>query len=115
MIYGVTLLLQLLPQKVTTIINTWGHPILSLLNVTSLDISAEHCELSALVFDWQETLSDAQGFSHVVKAISDSEKLVIGHNMLLDLMYMISQFLAELPEVRYQCHSNLYMSYPVWP
>ena len=48
----------------------------------------------------QDELNDAVGFSTVAKAISHSNKVVIGHNMLLDLMYIISQFLAELPEVR---------------
>ena len=53
-----------------------------------------------MFYVFQDELNDAVGFSTVAKAISRSKKVVIGHNMLLDLMYIISQFLAELPEVR---------------
>ena len=44
-------------------------------------------------------MSEAVGFSVVVKEISNSGKLIIGHNMLLDIMYITSQFMTELPEV----------------
>lgn len=37
------------------------------------------------------------GFSKVIQVIVDSGKLVIGHNMLLDFLYMIDKFLVPLP------------------
>ena len=43
-------------------------------------------------------LSDAVGFSKVVRKICESKKLVVGHNMLLDLCHMVNQFVAPLPE-----------------
>ena len=43
-------------------------------------------------------LEEALGFSRVVKHISDSKKVVVGHNMLLDLCHIINQFVAPLPE-----------------
>ncbi|KPP65258.1 poly(A)-specific ribonuclease PARN-like, partial [Scleropages formosus] len=46
----------------------------------------------------QEELNDAVGFSRVIHAISQSAKLVIGHNMLLDVMHTIHQFYCPLPE-----------------
>ncbi|XP_040295573.1 poly(A)-specific ribonuclease PARN isoform X1 [Bufo bufo] len=46
----------------------------------------------------QEDLNDAVGFSRVVQAISSSGKLVVGHNMMLDVMHTISQFYCHLPE-----------------
>uniref|UniRef100_A0A3Q0QTX2 Poly(A)-specific ribonuclease PARN n=1 Tax=Amphilophus citrinellus TaxID=61819 RepID=A0A3Q0QTX2_AMPCI len=46
----------------------------------------------------QEELSDAVGFSRVIHAISKSGKLVVGHNMLLDVMHTIHQFYCPLPE-----------------
>uniref|UniRef100_A0A671TSI6 Poly(A)-specific ribonuclease PARN n=1 Tax=Sparus aurata TaxID=8175 RepID=A0A671TSI6_SPAAU len=46
----------------------------------------------------QEELNDAVGFSRVVHAISKSGKLVVGHNMLLDVMHTIHQFYCPLPE-----------------
>ncbi|KAG2455827.1 NAGAB acetylgalactosaminidase, partial [Polypterus senegalus] len=46
----------------------------------------------------QEELNDSVGFSRVVHAISKSGKLVVGHNMLLDVMHTINQFYCPLPE-----------------
>ncbi|KAL1005169.1 hypothetical protein UPYG_G00055470 [Umbra pygmaea] len=46
----------------------------------------------------QEELNDAVGFSRVIHAISKSGKLVVGHNMLLDVMHTIHQFYCALPE-----------------
>ncbi|KAG7262927.1 hypothetical protein CRUP_018930 [Coryphaenoides rupestris] len=46
----------------------------------------------------QEELNDAVGFSRVVNAISKSGKLVVGHNMLLDVMHTIHQFYCPLPQ-----------------
>ncbi|XP_029545821.1 poly(A)-specific ribonuclease PARN-like [Salmo trutta] len=46
----------------------------------------------------QGELNDAVGFSRVIHAISKSGKLVVGHNMLLDVMHTIHQFYCVLPE-----------------
>lgn len=46
----------------------------------------------------QELIENAVGFSQVVKMISQSGKLVVGHNMFLDLIHIIDQFLCPLPE-----------------
>ncbi|XP_051561076.1 poly(A)-specific ribonuclease PARN-like [Myxocyprinus asiaticus] len=46
----------------------------------------------------QEELNDAVGFSRVIRVISKSGKLVVGHNMLLDVMHSIHQFCGPLPE-----------------
>uniref|UniRef100_A0A8D0B8G8 Poly(A)-specific ribonuclease PARN n=1 Tax=Salvator merianae TaxID=96440 RepID=A0A8D0B8G8_SALMN len=47
----------------------------------------------------QEELKDAVGFSRVIHALANSGKLVVGHNMLLDIMHTIHQFYCPLPEV----------------
>uniref|UniRef100_A0A2R9AHE5 Poly(A)-specific ribonuclease PARN n=1 Tax=Pan paniscus TaxID=9597 RepID=A0A2R9AHE5_PANPA len=47
----------------------------------------------------QEELNDAVGFSRVIHAIANSGKLVIGHNMLLDVMHTVHQFYCPLPAV----------------
>ncbi|ETE72116.1 Poly(A)-specific ribonuclease PARN, partial [Ophiophagus hannah] len=47
----------------------------------------------------QEELRDAVGFSRVIHALANSGKLVVGHNMLLDVMHTIHQFYCSLPEV----------------
>ena len=47
----------------------------------------------------QELIENAVGFSQIVKMISQSGKLVVGHNMFLDLLHIIDQFLRPLPEL----------------
>ncbi|CAG5051829.1 unnamed protein product [Parnassius apollo] len=46
--------------------------------------------------EWEE-FEDAVGFSKVARMISQSEKLVIGHNMLLDLIHTLNHFFQPLP------------------
>ncbi|KAG8432935.1 hypothetical protein GDO86_017266 [Hymenochirus boettgeri] len=46
----------------------------------------------------REELEDAVGFSRIIQAISTSGKLVVGHNMLLDVMHTIHQFFCQLPD-----------------
>ena len=46
----------------------------------------------------QELIENAVGFTQVVKMISQSGKLVVGHNMFLDLIHLTEQFLCPLPE-----------------
>ncbi|GFG30197.1 hypothetical protein Cfor_10176 [Coptotermes formosanus] len=45
-----------------------------------------------------QDLEDAVGFSQVLRKISESGKLVIGHNMLLDVCHIINQCYFPLPE-----------------
>lgn len=42
-------------------------------------------------------LEEAVGFGKVMKLITQSGKLVAGHNMLLDVMHMLNQFCCPLP------------------
>ncbi|XP_022830629.1 poly(A)-specific ribonuclease PARN-like isoform X1 [Spodoptera litura] len=46
--------------------------------------------------EWDE-LEEAIGFSRVAQMISQSEKLVVGHNMLLDLLHTLGHFFQQLP------------------
>nr|CAI5860607.1 unnamed protein product [Callosobruchus analis] len=43
-------------------------------------------------------LEDFVGFSKLIKMIINSRKLVVGHNMCLDLLHTIDKFLLPLPE-----------------
>jgi poly(A)-specific ribonuclease len=45
-----------------------------------------------------QDLEDAVGFTLVLRKISESGKLVIGHNMLLDICHVINQCYFPLPE-----------------
>ena len=42
-------------------------------------------------------LEENLGFSRVIQRITESGKLVVGHNMLLDVAYTLNQFAAPLP------------------
>ena len=43
-------------------------------------------------------ISDAVGFTKIVKHIAESGKLVVGHNMILDLLHLVNRFWCPLPE-----------------
>lgn len=45
-----------------------------------------------------QLIENAVGFSQVVKMISQSGKVMVGHNMFLDLIHTVDQFLCPLPE-----------------
>ncbi|CAH3997884.1 poly(A)-specific ribonuclease PARN-like [Pieris brassicae] len=46
--------------------------------------------------EWED-LEEAIGFSKIARLISQSGKLVIGHNMLLDLLHTLNHFFQPLP------------------
>lgn len=46
--------------------------------------------------EWEE-FEEAVGFSKVARMISQSEKLVVGHNMLLDVLHTLNHFFQPLP------------------
>ncbi|XP_026332980.1 poly(A)-specific ribonuclease PARN-like [Hyposmocoma kahamanoa] len=46
--------------------------------------------------EWED-FEDAVGFSKVARMISQSEKLVVGHNMLLDVLHTLNHFFHPLP------------------
>lgn len=49
----------------------------------------------------KELLDYYIGFSKVFKLLSSSKKIIIGHNILLDLMFMHQQFYKPLPSIKY--------------
>ncbi|CAL7951721.1 unnamed protein product [Xylocopa violacea] len=52
------------------------------------------------------------GFSKVFKLLSSSKKPIIGHNNLLDLMFMHQQFYKPLPESYKKFKSNIHTLFP---
>ncbi len=59
-----------------------------------------------------EELEQAAGFAKVIQKISESKKMIVGHNMFLDLLYTIQQFVAPLPE---DYEEFKQMIHSVWP
>lgn len=45
----------------------------------------------------QEDIEQAVGFAKVMRLLSQSGKVILGHNMLLDLLHMIRLFVSPLP------------------
>ena len=43
-------------------------------------------------------VDEAVGFCKVIHKITESKKIVVGHNMFLDILYTLQQFVAPLPE-----------------
>ncbi|XP_075231184.1 poly(A)-specific ribonuclease PARN-like isoform X2 [Lycorma delicatula] len=43
-------------------------------------------------------IEDAVGFTHIIRLLSKCNKLIIGHNLLLDLLHIVRQFYMPLPD-----------------
>ena len=52
------------------------------------------------------------GFSKVFKLLASSKKTIIGHNILLDLMFMHQQFYKPLPDSYKEFKSNIHTLFP---
>ncbi|KAI8887857.1 CAF1-domain-containing protein [Backusella circina FSU 941] len=46
----------------------------------------------------EKDLATAVGFRKVIDMISESKKIIVGHNMLLDVCHVIGQFIQPLPD-----------------
>jgi len=55
----------------------------------------------------------AIGFRHVIDHISSSKKLVVGHNMLLDMAQIEAQFCRDLPASCEEFKKNLHERFPL--
>jgi poly(A)-specific ribonuclease len=59
-----------------------------------------------------DDLDTAIGFRKVLDLISESKKLVVGHNMMLDMMHTLDQFFHPLPEKLDEFKEMLHMTFP---
>lgn len=48
--------------------------------------------------DVENLLKFEIGFSQVIQRISDSKKIMVGHNLALDLGFVFHQFYKEMPQ-----------------
>lgn len=58
-------------------------------------------------------IDDAVGFTHVIRLISKSGKLVVGHNLLIDLLHTIRQFYMPLPDSYEEFKELLHTIFPL--
>lgn len=47
---------------------------------------------------FENDCKNAIGFRRVIDMISESKKMIVGHNMLLDVCHVIGQFVQPLPD-----------------
>ncbi|XP_075558259.1 poly(A)-specific ribonuclease PARN-like isoform X1 [Dermacentor variabilis] len=60
----------------------------------------------------REDLELAHGFSRVLELLASSGKLIVGHNMLLDIMHLLSQFIDDLPKDYNEFKSMVRAAFP---
>ncbi|OQR92396.1 Poly(A)-specific ribonuclease PARN-like protein [Achlya hypogyna] len=60
-----------------------------------------------------QEVEDAVGFSKVIQLLADAKKPVIGHNCLLDFVYLYHQFCAPLPPTLTEFKAQLLTHFPV--
>ncbi|XP_065299675.2 poly(A)-specific ribonuclease PARN-like isoform X3 [Dermacentor albipictus] len=60
----------------------------------------------------REDLELAHGFSRVLELLASSGKLIVGHNMLLDIMHLLSQFVDDLPKDYNEFKSMVRAAFP---
>ncbi|XP_046462302.1 poly(A)-specific ribonuclease PARN-like isoform X2 [Daphnia pulex] len=65
---------------------------------SSCNLEKESFDKKSLPAAEKPRIEDYVGFSEVVRKITNSGKLVVGHNMLLDLCHILGQFCEPLPE-----------------
>lgn len=61
---------------------------------------------------FEKDLTTAIGFRKVIDMISESGKIVVGHNMLLDVCHMIGQFVEPLPDTLDEFKSLAHRVFP---
>lgn len=60
----------------------------------------------------REDLELAHGFGRVLELLASSGKLTVGHNMLLDIMHLLSQFVDDLPKDYNEFKSMVRAAFP---
>ena len=84
-------------------------PKLLLLILTSLYLFIKEEERNQNEMD---ELNKATGFSKIIKKLTSSKKLVVGHNLMMDLCFMVNQFIAPLPESLHEFKQLLSQNLP---
>lgn len=68
--------------------------------------------ISAKVQQMREEMNDAIGFSRVIEMLSESKLPVVGHNALLDFVYVFRQFYRPLPDTLAEFKTQLLELFP---
>lgn len=68
--------------------------------------------LAARAKEMRDEMEEAVGFTKVIELLSKSKKPVIGHNALLDFVYVFNQFYKPLPETLAEFKDQLLTCFP---
>ncbi|KAI9921234.1 hypothetical protein PsorP6_000515 [Peronosclerospora sorghi] len=68
--------------------------------------------IAAKIKDMQREVDEAVGFSKVIEALSESKLPIVGHNALLDFVYLFHQFYKPLPETLAEFKTQLLELFP---
>ncbi|GMF65115.1 unnamed protein product [Phytophthora lilii] len=68
--------------------------------------------ISAKVKEMEREMDEAIGFSKVIEALSESKLPVVGHNALLDFVYVFHQFYKPLPDTLAEFKTQLLELFP---
>ncbi|KAG2917016.1 hypothetical protein PC115_g10866 [Phytophthora cactorum] len=68
--------------------------------------------IAAKVKEMKKEMDEAIGFSKVIEALSESKLPVVGHNALLDFVYVFHQFYKPLPETLAEFKTQLLELFP---
>ncbi|ETI35752.1 hypothetical protein F443_17972 [Phytophthora nicotianae P1569] len=68
--------------------------------------------IAAKVKEMKKEMEDAIGFSKVIETLSESKLPVVGHNALLDFVYVFHQFYKPLPETLAEFKTQLLELFP---
>ncbi|GMF41972.1 unnamed protein product [Phytophthora fragariaefolia] len=68
--------------------------------------------IAAKVKQMKREMNEAIGFSKVIEAVSESKLPVVGHNALLDFVYVFHQFYKPLPETLAEFKTQLLGLFP---
>lgn len=65
-------------------------------NLWKLELIKKVCKES-FEFDYEAIADETMGFSKVIQSIISHRKPIVGHNVLVDIMHIIHQFVSPLP------------------
>ena len=60
----------------------------------------------------KDILTEAAGFSKILQIISKCKKPLVGHNLFLDIMHVVGQFLTELPDTYEEFKESVHDMFP---
>jgi poly(A)-specific ribonuclease len=64
------------------------------------------------IYQLRDELNDAIGFSRIIELLSESKKPIVGHNALLDFVYIFNQFYQPLPNTLNEFKTQLLQLFP---